>query len=217
MKGFRMEYIKSWALSLLVALGFTQPVVESQAKQPLQIGSTKITIVQGDITQQKVDVIVNAANENLRHGGGVARAISQAAGPKLQTYCDKMPIFENGERCPIGKAVITPAFNLEKIGIKKIIHTTGPRGTTADKEKLLVDTYKNSLQIAADNGLRSVAFPAISTAIFGYDINEATPVAFAAVRDFIKKYSKAFDEVRFVLFSDNDLAVYQKYMNELLK
>jgi O-acetyl-ADP-ribose deacetylase (regulator of RNase III) len=176
----------------------------------LQIGSTKITIVQGDITQQKVDAIVNAANENLRHGGGVAKAISKAAGPHLQTYCDNMPILADGERCPMGKAVITPAFDLEKVGIKKIIHTTGPRGTTPHKEKLLADAYTNSLQVAADNGLRIVAFPAISTAIFGYDINEATPVAFAAVRDFIKKYPKAFDEIRFILFSDNDVAVYKK-------
>jgi O-acetyl-ADP-ribose deacetylase len=213
-----VEYIKSWALSLLTALGFTQSVVESQAQQkPLQIGSTKITIVQGDITQQTVDAIVNAANENLKHGGGVARAISKAAGPKLQIYCDKMPIIADGERCPMGKAVITPAFDLEKVGIKKIIHTTGPRGTTPNKETLLRDAYTNSLQVAVDNGLRSIAFPAISTAIFGYDINEATPVAFIAVRDFIKKYPKAFDEVRFVLFSDDDLAAYKKWTNELLK
>jgi len=212
-----MEYIKSWALSLLAALGFTQPVVESSAKQPLQIGSTKITIVQGDIAQQKVDAIVNAANENLKHGGGVARAISKAAGPELQKYCDAMPVFADGERCPMGKAVITPAFDLIKVGIKKIIHTTGPRGTTPGKEKLLRDAYKNSLQVAMDNGLRSISFPAISTAIFGYDINEATPIAFATVRDFVKVHPKAFDEVRFVLFSDKDLAVYKKLMNEFLK
>ncbi|HEX4069210.1 MAG TPA: macro domain-containing protein [Candidatus Babeliales bacterium] len=213
-----MEYIKSWALSLLTALGFTQSTVESNAQQqPLQIGTTKITIVQGDITQQKVDAIVNAANEDLRHGGGVARAISKAAGPRLQKYCDAMPALIDGERCPMGKAVITPAFDLEKIGIKKIVHTTGPRGTTPHKKQLLRDAYTNSLQVAADNGLRSMAFPAISTAIFGYDINEATPIAFAAVKGFIKKHPKAFDEVRFVLFSDNDLAVYKKWTNELLK
>ena len=213
-----MEYIKLWALSLLTALGFTQPTVESQVKQqPLQVGSTKITIVQGDITQQKVDAIVNAANENLRHGGGVARAISKAAGPRLQIYCDKMPALAHGERCPMGKAVITPAFDLEKIGIKKIVHTTGPRGTTPSKENLLADAYTNSLQLAADNGLRSIAFPAISTAIFGYDINEATPIAFATVSKFIKDHPKAFDEVQFVLFSDDDLAVYKKWANELLK
>jgi O-acetyl-ADP-ribose deacetylase (regulator of RNase III) len=213
-----VEYIKSWALSFLAALGFTQPVVESQAKQqPLQVGTTKITIVQGDITKQKVDAIVNAANEDLKHGGGVARAISKAAGPKMQQYCDAMPVLTQDKKCPTGSAVITPAFDLEKVGIKKIVHATGPRGTTPNKEKLLADAYKNSLQVAADNGLRTIAFPAISTAIFGYDINEATPIAFAAVKDFIKDHPKAFDEVRFVLFSDDDLAVYNTWAHELLK
>ena len=213
-----MEYIKSWALSFLTALGLAQPVaIESVSQQPYMIGTTRITIVQGDITQQKIDAVVNAANEDLSHGGGVARAISKAAGPKLQKYSDAMPVLAHGERCPMGKAVITPAFDLEKIGIKKIIHATGPRGTTPNKEQLLRDAYKNSLQVALDNGVRSIAFPAISTAIFGYDINEATPVAFAAVRDFIKKNPKAFDEIRFVLFSDDDLAVYKKWANELFK
>jgi len=213
-----MEYIKSWALSLLAALGLVQPVdVQPVTQQPVMIGKTRVTLVQGDITKQKVDAIVNAANENLRHGGGVARAISDAAGKRLQAYSDAMPIISNGERCPMGKAVITPAFDLEKNGVKKIIHATGPRGTTPNKEKLLADTYKNSLQVAADNGLKSIAFPAISTAIFGYDINEATPVALKAVRDFIKKNPNAFDEIRFVVFSDNDFAIYQKWMNELFR
>ena len=180
-----------------------------------KIGKTNIVLVQGDITQQKVDAIVNAANENLKHGGGVARAISKAAGPCLQEYCNAMPIISNDERCPMGTAVITPAFNLEIVGIKKIIHTTGPRGSTPNKEQLLHDAYTNSLQLAYDSGLKSIAFPAISTAIFGYDINEATPIAFAAVKDFVKKHRRAFDEVRFVVFSDKDLAVYQKNINEL--
>lgn len=211
-----MEYIKSWALSLLTALGFTQSTVETTPKQPLKIGSTHITIVQGDITKQKVDAIVNAANEDLQHGGGVARAIAQAAGPKMQQYCDAMPILAHGKKCPTGSAVITPAFDLEKMGIKKIIHATGPRGNTPHKEKLLADAYKNSLQIATDNGLRSIAFPAISTAIFGYDINEATPIAFTAVRDFITTHPKTFDEVQFVLFSNDDLAVYKKLADKFL-
>ncbi len=76
---------------------------------------------------------MNAANEDLSHDGGVALAISKAAGPKLQKYCNTMPLLDEQSRCPMGKAVITPAFNLEKIGIKKIIHTTGPRGNTVNK------------------------------------------------------------------------------------
>jgi O-acetyl-ADP-ribose deacetylase (regulator of RNase III) len=204
-----MEYIKSWGLSLLAALGFTQPVaIESTVLEPLKIGTTRITIVQGDITKQNVDAIVNAANEELKHGGGVAKAIAIAAGPEFQKDSDAMPMMVNGEKCPMGKAVITPAFNLEKVGIKKVIHTTGPRGITLDKEQLLEDAYQNSLKVAQDNNLKSIAFPAISTAIFGYDINKATPIAFRAVKDFLIQNPDVFDEVRFVVFSDKDLAVY---------
>lgn len=212
-----MEYIKSWALSLLAALGLVQQpaVVQPIEQKPVVIGSTRMSIVQGDLLQQKVDAIVNAANADLSHGGGVALAISKAAGPQLQTYCNKMPALRNGKRCPTGSAVITPAFDLEKSGIKNIIHATGPTGTMPNKAELLRDAYQSSLQLCCDNGLKSVAFPAISTAIFGYDINEATPVAFKAVKDFIEKHPGKLEEVRFVLWSDQDLAVYKKYENLL--
>lgn len=211
-----MERILILPLITIFSLAQSAGIQHNAEKQRV-IGTTRITLAQGDITQQKIDVIVNAANENLKHGGGVARAISNAAGKRLQEYCNKMPIISNGERCPMGKAVITPAFDLEKIGIKEIIHATGPRGTTTNKAQLLYDTYTNSLQIAKDNGLKSVAFPAISTAIFGYDINEATPIALKAIQDFVIKNPKVFDEIRFVVFSDKDFAVYQKCMNELFR
>lgn len=222
-----MHYIKSWVLSLLSTLGLIQlPAPEPFDKygtvtsvngfSPDLTRFKKVVIVQGDITKQKVDVIVNAANEDLSHGGGVARAISKASGPGLQKYCNAMPAIENGQRCPMGKAVITPAFDLEKIGIKKIIHTTGPRGNTSNKEKLLYDAYYNSLKLAKENGLRSIAFPAISTAIFGYDIQEATPIAFKAVFDFIDQYPDALDEVRFVVFSDADNEVYEKFFSRFM-
>src|SRR5579872_722896 len=139
-----MDYIKSWGLSILTALGFVQP--EVQSPEAIAIKNIKditynFTFVQGDITQQKVDVIVNAANEDLSHGGGIALAISKAAGQELQKYCNSMPKINGIFRCPMGQAVITPSFNLEKVGIKKIIHTTGPRGNTPDKEKLLRSRY----------------------------------------------------------------------------
>ena len=191
---------------------------------PLYIGNTKITFVLGDITHQNVDAIVNAANENLRHGGGIAAAISKASGISkdgislLQHYCNAMPaINAKGEKCPLGGAVITPAFELEKVGIKKIIHAVGPLGSDPNRETLLTRAYQNSLKVAQDNGLHSIALPAISTAIFGYNINQATPVAFAAVRDFVKKNPNAFDEIRFILFSGKDMTVYKKFKNELLK
>ena len=182
-----------------------------------RIGKTKIILTQGDITKQKVDAIVNAANENLSHGGGVALAISNAAGRGLQEYSNKMPIISNNQRCPMGNAVITPSFDLAQIGVKKIIHTTGPRGTTPGKEKLLENSYTNSLQLATNNRLRSIAFPAISTAIFGYNINEATPIALRAVKTFVINHPRAFREIRFVLFSEKDVTTYKKYMDELLK
>jgi O-acetyl-ADP-ribose deacetylase (regulator of RNase III) len=195
-----------------------QPIANVNAPNAIKIGKTNITFVKGDITQQNIDAIVNAANENLRHGGGIAAAISQAAGPSLQKYSNAMPaVNAKGEKCPTGEAVITPAFNLEKVGIKKIIHAVGPLGSDPNKKQLLTAAYQNSLKVAKNNGLRSVALPAISTAIFGYNINEATPVAFAAVRDFVKMNPKTFDEIRFVLFSDKDMKIYEKFKNELIK
>jgi len=209
-----MEYIKSWVLSVMTALGFAQPVVVPPTiQESYMLGATRIVLVQGDITKQKVEAIVNAANEDLNHGGGVARAISKAAGKRLQQYSDAMPIGASGQRCPMGKAVITPAFDLENAGVKKIIHTTGPRGDTPGKEQLLRDAYLNSLQLTLDNGLKSIAFPAISTAIFGYDINAATPIACAVIKYFVTTHPHAFDEVRFVVFSDSDYAVYKQCMN----
>ncbi len=207
-----------------------RPVVEKKQKQAqaqqlpqqpeeeLYIRETLITFEQGDITKQNVDAIVNAANEHLGNRGGVARAIRDAAGQKFQNYCNEMPIVKAPNiKCQIGEAVITPAFNLQKVGIKNIINTVGPLGSNPDKEILLRNAYQNSLKIAQKNNLRSIAFPAISTAIFGYDINKATPVAFAAVRDFVKSNPKSFDEIRFVLFSNDDMNVYEKFSDELRK
>lgn len=191
----------------------------AQVAESLKIGNTLITFVKGSLLDQKVDAIVNAANENLNHGGGIAGAISQAAGPELQDHCNKMlPYPGYNTKCPAGKAVITPPFNLASRGIKKIIHTTGPYGTDSNKVQLLTDAYKNSLQVAMDNNLKSIAFVPISTAIFGYNIDEATPVAFAAVRDFIKQNPNAFNEVRFALFDyAKDLPVYRKWIDKLKK
>ena len=178
----------------------------------LNIGKTRISIIEGDITRQKVDAIVNAANEQLNHAGGVAYAISKAAGPQLQKYCDILPRNDSDNACNTGQAIITPAFNLSKIGIKKIIHTVGPRGTTPNKEKLLHDAYYNSLKLAQKYGLKNIAFPAISTAIFGYDINEATPIAFKAIKDFVQQNPDTFNEIIFVLYSEKDYKTYEQFL-----
>jgi len=193
-----------------------QPSPEQPEEKELYIGKTLITFVEDDITKQNVDAIVNAANEQLGNRGGIAKAIREAAGQEFQDYCDRMRILKAPDiKCPTGQAVITPAFNLKRVGIKNIINTVGPLGNNPNKKILLRTAYQNSLKIAQQYNLRSIAFPAISTAIFKYNINEATPVAFEAVKEFVKNNPNAFDEIRFVLFSDDDMAVYEKFRNIL--
>jgi O-acetyl-ADP-ribose deacetylase len=178
--------------------------------------NTRIRIIQGDITTLTGhDALVNAANTHLQHGGGVARAIAHACGKQLQQYCMAMPSLgtARGEKCQVGHAVVTPSFKLIKNGVKYIIHAVGPRiphGTlpTACHEKQLYDAYFDSLLLARHNKCSSIAFPAISTAIFGYDIKLATPIAFKAVTDFINQYPDALKTISFVLFSADDYTLY---------
>ena len=140
-----------------------------------------LKILSADITTLKVDAIVNAANTNLLAGGGVCGAIFRAAGYReLQAACDKLAPIQTGE------AVITPGFNLPA---KFIIHTAGPiwRGGQFSEENLLRNCYTNSLKIAAENNLTSVAFPLISSGIYGYPPRDALKVAIQAIKDFIKQ------------------------------
>ncbi len=140
-----------------------------------------LTILNADITTLHVDAIVNAANPQLAAGGGVCGAIFRAAGRhQLQAACDKLAPIQTGE------AVITPGFNLPA---KFIIHTAGPiwRGGQFGEENLLRNCYTNSLKIAAENNLTSVAFPLISSGIYGYPPRDALKVAIQAIKDFIKQ------------------------------
>ena len=148
-------------------------------------------ILSADITTLKVDAIVNAANTNLLAGGGVCGAIFRAAGYReLQAACDKLAPIQTGE------AVITPGFNLLA---KFIIHTAGPiwRGGQFGEENLLRNCYTNSLKLAVENNLTSVAFPLISSGIYGYPPRDALKVAIQAIKDFIKQ--KDLDVVLTVL------------------
>jgi len=158
-----------------------------------------IILKRGDITQEDVDVIVNAANTGLRGGGGVDGAIHRAAGPGVMAECRKIG------GCPTGRAVMTGAGDLKA---KKIIHTAGPvwGGGERGEAGSLKDCYENSFRLAREAGLKSIAFPAISTGVYGYPIEEAARIALAAGRAF----EKDFDEVRFICFSDRDLEVYQR-------
>lgn len=167
---------------------------------------TKITVVKGDITTQRVDVIINAANKTLLGDGGVDGAIHQAAGPKLRKECQTLGC------CRTGEAKITKGYNLPA---KFVIHTVGPiYGNEKGKEaKLLASCYKNCLSIAKKHHLKTIAFPAISTGVYGYPKKDAGEIATFTVKRFIKN-NPYFKEIRFVLFSDENLKIYQEIFKE---
>lgn len=166
---------------------------------------TDITLVRGDITRQEVDAIVNAANSSLLGGGGVDGAIHRAGGKSIMEDCQAIRARQGG--CPSGQAVITTGGNLPA---QKVIHTVGPvwRGGAHGEADLLKSCYRNSLQLAVQNNLLSVAFPCISTGIYGYPIQLAAPLAVREVRDFVSE-NPGLKEVRFVVFSADDYKVYQ--------
>lgn len=163
-------------------------------------------IVQGDITKLEVDAIVNAANQVMLGGGGVDGAIHRAAGKELFDACLKVPEARPGVRCPTGEARITPGFRLPA---KFVIHTVGPvyrDGRHGEPEKL-ANCYRNSLAIAVENGCKSVAFPCISTGVYGYPIEDAAEIAVHEAESFLRTHDI---EVVFCCFSRGDMAVYEK-------
>jgi O-acetyl-ADP-ribose deacetylase (regulator of RNase III) len=163
----------------------------------------RIELLKGDITEQSVDAIVNAANTALRPGGGVDGAITRAAGP--EALADRERVIRERGRTPLptGEAVATIAGNLDA---RWIIHTAGPifHGMPRDAE-LLASCHRSVLRVADGLGAKTVAFPAISTGVYGYPIDQAAPIAIATV----KEVETAVEEVRFVLFSDRDLRVFR--------
>jgi len=174
-----------------------------------KIGSAALSLIKGDITHEETDAIVNAANSRLAGGGGVDGAIHRAGGPKIMEECRKIG------GCPTGSAVITTGGNLKA---KYVIHTVGPiyHDGKHNEAKLLSSAYKSSLEIAVKNGIKSLAFPSISTGAYGYPINEAAEIALKTVMDFIRA-DKGLSLVRFVLFSDQDFEVYKKALEKLTK
>ena len=160
-----------------------------------------IEAVQADITRLNVDAIVNAANQSLLGGGGVDGAIHRAAGPELLAACKEL----NG--CATGEAKSTPGF---KLPARYVIHTVGPvwHGGERGEAELLRSCYRRSLEVAATLEVRSVAFPSISTGVYGYPINEAAEVAVATVKRALDEHT-GIESVTFCCFSAEDLAVYQ--------
>ncbi len=163
------------------------------------MSAVSLQAVLADITRLAVDAIVNAANERLLGGGGVDGAIHRAAGPALLAACARLG------GCPTGEARITPGFALPA---RHVIHTVGPvwRGGSNGEPALLASCYRQSLLLARDHGCRRIAFPSISTGIYGYPVALAAPIAIDTVRQGVA--ADAFDEIVFCCHSAPDLAVY---------
>jgi O-acetyl-ADP-ribose deacetylase (regulator of RNase III) len=166
----------------------------------------KINIYQGDITKLNVDAIVNAANQSLLGGGGVDGAIHRAAGPGLLEECKTVG------GCPTGEARITRGYNLKA---KYVIHTVGPvYSKKTDKSALLTSCYRNSLNLAVENHVASIAFPAISCGVYGYPVKDACRIAIDTTCEILEKNNQ-IEKAVFVLFSKDDFNIYNNYLKQL--
>ena len=170
-----------------------------------------IEVIEADITKLQVDAIVNAANETLLGGGGVDGAIHRAAGPQLLAACRALPQVRANVRCPTGEARITPGFQLPA---KYVIHTVGPvwRGGAAGEAELLASCYRESLQLAAQQRVRSIAFPAISCGVYGYPVEQSVAIAVRQVRE--SSSAALIGEVLFCCFGS---AFAEQYRRELAR
>lgn len=170
---------------------------------------SRITLLQGDITKLKVDAVVNAANSSLMGGGGVDGAIHRAGGPTILDECRE--IVARQGRCATGEAVITSGGNLPA---KLVIHTVGPiwRGGSSNEEQLLANAYLNSLKLALKNEVETIAFPNISTGVYGFPKERAAAIAIQTVSGFLAS-NQAISRVYFVCFDDENYALYRRILN----
>lgn len=166
-------------------------------------------MLRGDITQQHVDAVVNAANHTLLGGGGVDGAIHEAGGPEILAACEVLRRTEYREGLPVGEAVITTAGRLPA---RYVIHTVGPiKGVHGERAaKLLALCYVNALHLATRHGLRSMAFPSISTGAYGYLREEAAAISSTAIEEFLAD-DKSIQDIRLVFYTDSDLALFQNH------
>jgi len=174
----------------------------------VKINNGILSLVEGDITQQDIDAIVNAANKSLRGGGGVDGAIHRAGGPRILEECVKIG------GCETGQAVITTGGNLKA---KYVIHTVGPiyRDGNHGEPQLLESCYKNSLKLASSKGIKSIAFPSISTGAYGYPMEDAAEIALRTAMDYLKEHND-IELIRFVLFGEKAYGVYEKKLKQLI-
>jgi O-acetyl-ADP-ribose deacetylase len=172
------------------------------------VGDATLELINGDLTEIEADAIVNAANSTLLGGGGVDGTIHRRGGPKILEECKRIRATEWPDGLPTGYAVITSGGNLKA---KHVIHTVGPiwRGGFYEEAKLLKQAYRSSLKLAVANGLKTIAFPSISTGAYGYPVEEASHIAIGAVREYLEK-EDMLKRVSFVLFSERDFEVYLK-------
>lgn len=171
----------------------------------------ELKVVQEDITKLEVDAVVNAANSSLLGGGGVDGAIHRAGGPAILEACKK--IRERQGKLPTGEAVVTTAGEMPA---RKVIHTVGPVWNDSEPEKmdeLLASCYRSSLRLAEENDLKTVAFPNISTGVYGFPKERAAEVAVRAVREYLAG-SDAFEEILFVCFDDENYRLYQERLHD---
>lgn len=171
---------------------------------------TQLEVIKGDITKINADAIVNAANTSLLGGGGVDGAIHKAGGPQVLEAC--VQIRNRQGRCMVGEAVITTAGNLPA---QFIIHTVGPvwNGGMSEEETLLANAYRNSLQLAIDNGIKTIAFPNISTGIYRFPKEKAAQIAVKCVKEFLQEHEE-IEKVIFVCFDDENYQLYQRMITE---
>jgi O-acetyl-ADP-ribose deacetylase (regulator of RNase III) len=177
------------------------------------LGGSSVELQQGDLTREPLDAIVNAANSSLLGGGGVDGAIHRAGGPAILEECRRLRTTTHRDGLPAGEAVITAAGLLP---CRHVIHTVGPvwQGGASGEPEILAACYRNSLALAARHGLRSLAFPSISTGAYGYPVAQAAAVALGTVRDILIAGSTV-ELVRFCLFSPSDLAAYRAALEAL--
>ena len=179
----------------------------------VNFGSARIKLLEGDITEQETDAIVNAANSSLMGGGGVDGAIHRKGGQQIVEECGlirrSLP-----DGLPTGDAVATTGGRLRA---RKVIHTVGPiwSGGNNGEPELLARAYRNSLALALNLGIKTISFPSISTGAYGYPVEKASRVALRAVADFLRE-NAGIVEVRFLLHSRNDLRVYKKALEEII-